>query len=67
MDSPNREDFLENLKPGGKYAEILGLYRHNISADHIGIFDKEIVDALPASVKWIAQKVAGYDQIDGAE
>lgn len=64
MDSPNRADFLQNVKPGGKYANIVGIYRHNISADYIGIFDKEIVDALPASMKWIAHNGAGYDQID---
>jgi len=64
MDSPSREDFLKNLKPGGKYANIVGLYRHNISADHIGVFDKEIIEAFPSSMKWIAHNGAGYDQID---
>lgn len=64
MDSPSRGHFLENLKPGGKYHGIIGLYRHNISADHIGIFDKEIIDALAPSVKCIAHNGAGYDQID---
>lgn len=65
MDSPSRAHFLENLKPGGKYAGIVGTYRHNVSADHIGIFDKEIVDALAAAgLKWIAHNGAGYDQID---
>ncbi|CAL1711304.1 unnamed protein product [Somion occarium] len=67
MDSPSRAHFLENLKPGGKYAGIVGTYRHNVSADHIGIFDKEIVDALAAAgLKWIAHNGAGYDQIDVA-
>lgn len=64
MDSPNRAHFLENLKAGGKYEGIVGLYRHNVSADHIGIFDREIIDALSTSVKWIAHNGAGYDQID---
>ena len=65
MDSPDRADFLAGLKSGGKYAGITGLYRHNVSADKIGIFDKEIVDALAESgVKWIAHNGAGYDQID---
>ncbi|KAI0821357.1 D-isomer specific 2-hydroxyacid dehydrogenase [Irpex lacteus] len=66
MDSPDRADFLANLKPGGKYEGVVGVYRHNVSADRIGIFDKEIVDALAASVKWIAHNGAGYDQIDVA-
>ncbi|PSR73750.1 hypothetical protein PHLCEN_2v10394, partial [Hermanssonia centrifuga] len=64
MDSSNRADFLTNLKPGGKYEGIVGLYRHNISADSIGVFDKEIINALVPSVKWIAHNGAGYDQID---
>lgn len=65
MDSPDRADFLKNLEAGGKYEGVTGIYRHNVSADHIGIFDKEIVDALAASgVKWIAHNGAGYDQID---
>lgn len=65
MDSPDRADFLKNLKPGGKYAGITGVYRHNISADFIGIFDLEIISALAeAGIKWIAHNGAGYDQID---
>ncbi|KAI1792257.1 D-isomer specific 2-hydroxyacid dehydrogenase [Ganoderma leucocontextum] len=64
MDSPNRAEFLAGLQPGGKYDDIFGIYRHNVSTDHIGIFDKELVAKLPASVKWIAHNGAGYDQID---
>ena len=69
MDSPNRADFLAGLKPGGKYDGIVGIYRHNISADQIGVFDKEIIRALAATgtVKWIAHNGAGYDQIDVLE
>ncbi|KAI0359687.1 hypothetical protein OH77DRAFT_1493802 [Trametes cingulata] len=66
MDSPSRADFFANLQPGGKYDGIVGIYRHNISADRIGIFDKELVAKLPTSVKWIAHNGAGYDQIDVA-
>lgn len=64
MDSSNRADFLAGLKPNGKYAGIVGIYRHNTSADYIGVFDKEIVGAIASSVKWIAHNGAGYDQID---
>ncbi|KAG6381915.1 hypothetical protein JVT61DRAFT_536 [Boletus reticuloceps] len=69
MDSPNRTDFLAGLKPGGKYDNILGIYRHNTSADQIGVFDKEIIRALAetGTVKWIAHNGAGYDQIDVSE
>ncbi|KAI0687436.1 D-isomer specific 2-hydroxyacid dehydrogenase [Cytidiella melzeri] len=66
MDSPDRTDFLANLKQGGKYEGIVGVYRHNVSADRIGIFDQEIVNALAPSVRWIAHNGAGYDQIDVA-
>ena len=67
MDSPTRADFLENLRAGGKYEGVVGVYRHNVSADRIGVFDAEIVAALaPAGVKWIAHNGAGYDQIDVA-
>ena len=65
MDSSDRVDFVKNLKPGGRYAEILGVYRHNVSADKIGVFDSEIISALAETgVKWIAHNGAGYDQID---
>jgi len=67
MESANRADFLADLKPNGKYAGIVGLYRHNTSADRIGVFDKEIINALVPSVKWIAHNGAGYDQIDVEE
>ncbi|RPD59510.1 hypothetical protein L227DRAFT_162801 [Lentinus tigrinus ALCF2SS1-6] len=64
MDSSNRDEFFAGLQKGGKYDGIVGIYRHNISADYIGIFDKELIAKLPSSVKWIAHNGAGYDQID---
>jgi len=65
MNSPNRLDFLSNFKPGGKYEGVVGLYRHNNSADAIGLFDREVITVLAgAGVKWIAHNGAGYDQID---
>jgi glyoxylate reductase len=66
MKSPHRSDFLQNVKPGEKYADIVGIYRHNSSSDFIGIFDAEIINSLPESLKWIAHNGAGYDQIDVA-
>lgn len=38
--------------------------RHNDSANSIGVFDPEIINALPSSVKYICHNGAGYDQID---
>jgi len=67
MDSSNRADFLAGLKPNGKYGGIIGIYRHNSSAERIGIFDKQIIGALTPNVKWIAHNGAGYDQIDVQE
>ena len=65
MDSSDRAHFLSNLEPGGKYAGVIGVYRHNISADRIGVFDAVIINALATTgVKWIAHNGAGYDQID---
>ena len=64
MDSKSRSEFLDNLKPGGKYHGIVAIYRHNSSADRIGVFDGPLIDALAPSVCWIAHNGAGYDQID---
>ena len=66
MDAKNRTEFFAGLQAGGKYDGIVGIYRHNLSTDRIGIFDRELVAKLPASVKWIAHNGAGYDQIDVA-
>ncbi|KAF7298080.1 2-hydroxyacid dehydrogenase [Mycena chlorophos] len=63
-DSQNRADFLAGCKAGGKYDGVVGIFRDNTSADRIGVFDKELIDGFPASLKWIAHNGAGYDQID---
>jgi len=64
LDSPNRSDFLQGFLPGGKYSGVVGIYRENGSAEKVGIFDKEIIDAFPSTVKWIAHNGAGYDTVD---
>ncbi|KAG8764798.1 hypothetical protein FRC16_008279, partial [Serendipita sp. 398] len=64
MDCQSRKEFLDNLGPNGKYGNVVGFYRHNSSADRIGIFDAELINALPETCKWIAHNGAGYDQID---
>jgi len=62
MNAQSRNEFYKDFD--GKYADTVAIYRHNSSADCIGIFDAELVDRLPKSVKWIAHNGAGYDQID---
>jgi len=64
LDSQNRADFLAAFRSGGKYADVVGIYRENGSANKIGVYDKEIIDALSPSVKWIAHNGAGYDPVD---
>jgi lactate dehydrogenase-like 2-hydroxyacid dehydrogenase len=60
FDSPSREQFFKDLQ--GKYANVVAIYRHNDSASSIGVFDKELIEALPKSVKYICHNGAGYDQ-----
>ncbi|CAA7259022.1 unnamed protein product [Cyclocybe aegerita] len=64
VDSPDRKSFLAGFGPGGKYEGVVGIYRENESAAKIGRFDKELIDGLPSSVKWIAHNGAGYDPVD---
>ncbi|EKM81100.1 hypothetical protein AGABI1DRAFT_99187 [Agaricus bisporus var. burnettii JB137-S8] len=64
MDSKSRASFLAECKPGGKYDGIVGIYRENESAEAIGKYDKELINSLPSSVKWIAHNGAGYDPVD---
>jgi glyoxylate reductase len=66
MDAPDRAALLAGLAPGGKYAGALAVYRHNVSAERVGVFDAELVGALARSVRWVAHNGAGYDQIDVA-
>ncbi|KAF8526064.1 2-hydroxyacid dehydrogenase [Hysterangium stoloniferum] len=64
VDSQTRSEFFTQLSDSGKFANAVGIYRHNSSEGRIGIFDKELVEKLPSTVKWIAHNGAGYDQID---
>lgn len=64
-DTQSRDEFLAAVGPGGKYADIRGLYRHFGGARSVritGRFDEELVDKLPASLKFIVHNGAGYDQ-----
>ncbi|KIK69048.1 hypothetical protein GYMLUDRAFT_213990 [Collybiopsis luxurians FD-317 M1] len=64
FDSTDRKDFLQGFQSGGKYEGTIAMFRDNNVTDKIGIFDKELVDGFPSTVKWIAHNGAGYDQID---
>ena len=64
MDSPDRPSFLEACRPGGKYDGVVGILRLNVSTHKIGNFDKQLVDGLQNTVKWIAHRGAGYDPVD---
>ena len=55
---------MASFKTGGKYEGTIGIYRENESAKKLGVFDKELIDGLPSSVKWIAHNGAGYDPVD---
>ncbi|KAG8221317.1 D-isomer specific 2-hydroxyacid dehydrogenase [Butyriboletus roseoflavus] len=63
-DAPNRAEFFARFQPGGPYQGTVGIYRRNISAARIGIYDRELVTGLPPSVQWIAHNGAGYDLVD---
>ncbi|KAF8141260.1 D-isomer specific 2-hydroxyacid dehydrogenase [Boletus edulis] len=63
-DAPTRAEFFSRFQPGGPYDGTVGIYRRNVSAARIGIFDRELVEGLPPSVKWIAHNGAGYDSVD---
>ncbi|ODN99627.1 2-hydroxyacid dehydrogenase [Cryptococcus wingfieldii CBS 7118] len=64
LTSPDRASFFKDLAPGGQYGSIVGIYRHNDSVTAIGLFDKELVNKLPSTLKYICHNGAGYDQID---
>lgn len=59
----DRQDFLSKCK-SGEFDEVKGLYRSNNSVSETGPFDKELIAALPKSLKWVAHNGAGYDNID---
>jgi glyoxylate reductase len=61
--SGTREEFLQKCK-SGEYDNVVGIYRSNESTSVTGPFNKELVGALPKSLKYIAHNGAGYDNID---
>ena len=43
---------------------MVGIYRSNDSTSVTGPFDKELIQVLPKSLKYITHNGAGYDNID---
>lgn len=59
----DREQFIKDC--GTKYKDVTAIYRLN-NIDYTGRFDKELVSALPKSLKYICHNGAGYDNVDPA-
>ncbi|EMF13096.1 hydroxyisocaproate dehydrogenase [Sphaerulina musiva SO2202] len=62
-ESGTREDFISRCKKG-EYDDVVVIYRSNDSTVVTGPFDKELIEALPKSLKYITHNGAGYDNID---
>ncbi|KAF9163638.1 hypothetical protein DFQ26_002294 [Actinomortierella ambigua] len=56
-----RQDFIRRCKKGGKYDGYTAIIWNS---KVIGPLDKELVDAMPSSMRIIALRAAGYDSID---
>ncbi|KAL2358906.1 D-isomer specific 2-hydroxyacid dehydrogenase [Cryomyces antarcticus] len=60
--SGSREEFLKRCR-NGDYDDVFVIYRSNDSTSITGPFDKELISALPSSLKYIVHNGAGYDNI----
>ncbi|KAK0494744.1 D-isomer specific 2-hydroxyacid dehydrogenase [Armillaria luteobubalina] len=60
--SIDKSSFIKELSPGGKYGDIVAILRTYMPV--LRCFDKELIDHLPPTVKWIATNSAGYDSLD---
>ncbi|KAH7076385.1 D-isomer specific 2-hydroxyacid dehydrogenase [Paraphoma chrysanthemicola] len=60
--SKSRQEFFSDLQT--KYGDIQAIYRTSASGAVAGNFDKDFIDRLPSSIKYICHNGAGYDQID---
>ncbi|KAL1592656.1 hypothetical protein SLS60_011072 [Paraconiothyrium brasiliense] len=60
--STSRQEFFSDVRQ--KYNNIKVIYRTSASGTVTGNFDKEFIDQLPPSLKFICHNGAGYDQID---
>ncbi|OAA47427.1 glyoxylate reductase [Beauveria brongniartii RCEF 3172] len=61
----NRADFLAECQSEA-FSGVEAIFRTYGSARITGLFDKELVSALPKSCRFVCHKGAGYDQIDVA-
>ncbi|KAL4808282.1 D-isomer specific 2-hydroxyacid dehydrogenase [Aspergillus unguis] len=61
----NRADFIAECK-SGKLDGVVVAYRTFDSVTITGMFDDELVNALPSSMQYLAHCGAGYDQVDTA-
>ncbi|KAL1996565.1 hypothetical protein VTN49DRAFT_7430 [Thermomyces lanuginosus] len=62
-DATNRAEFLAECR-SGRFDGVVAIYRTLSSVQITGRIDAELLDALPSSVRYIANCGAGYDQID---
>ncbi|PYI20035.1 2-hydroxyacid dehydrogenase [Aspergillus violaceofuscus CBS 115571] len=60
--SKTRDEFFKDLQD--KYQDIFAIYRTSASGAVAGRFDKELIDKLPPSCRFICHNGAGYDPID---
>ncbi|KAM0723197.1 hypothetical protein Q7P37_001397 [Cladosporium fusiforme] len=61
--STNRADFLQECA-SGSFENVKVAYRTFASASITGLWDPELISALPSSLAFCAHNGAGYDQID---
>ena len=59
----NREEFLAECK-SGRFDDVVAAYRTFPSVSITGIFDEELVQAIPKNWRFLAHNGAGYDQVD---
>ncbi|KIW41543.1 uncharacterized protein PV06_07092 [Exophiala oligosperma] len=60
--SKSRKEFFGDVR--NKYHNVEAIYRTSASGAVAGNFDKEFIDQLPPTLKFICHNGAGYDQID---
>ncbi|ODV91545.1 hypothetical protein CANCADRAFT_72592 [Tortispora caseinolytica NRRL Y-17796] len=63
LNSGSREQFISDLD-AGVYNDVVAILHTYPSQNFTGLFDKELIDHFPPSLKFIAHHGAGYDQID---
>ncbi|KAK9451431.1 D-isomer specific 2-hydroxyacid dehydrogenase [Limtongia smithiae] len=65
-ESASKAELLAKFAPGGLYHDNLVAIFHTHSTPSAGVMDKEFIDAMPSTVKYISHHGAGYDMIDVA-